>query len=49
MKMTTKQRDQLTVAIQAVLGTLIILLSVKESAKLQTAQDKKKKNKRKKK
>lgn len=46
MKMTLKQRDHLITAIQAVLGTLIILLSVKESAKLQILKEKKSKRKK---
>lgn len=41
MKLTTDQRDKITTAIQAVLGVIILGLSVKESTKLQTAQMKK--------
>lgn len=41
MKLTNDQRDKLTTAIQAVLGVVILGLSVKESAKVQTEQMKK--------
>lgn len=41
MKLTKKQLDQLTMGIQAVLGILVIGLSVRNSAKIQTAQMKK--------
>lgn len=41
MKLTPAQREKVISAIQAVLGVVIIGLSVKESAKLQTAQAKK--------
>lgn len=38
MKLTPTQQEKITSAIQAVLGVVIIGLSVRESAKLQTAQ-----------
>lgn len=41
MKLTQQQCDKITLGIQAVLGVLVIGLSVKNSAKVQTAQMKK--------
>lgn len=41
MNLTPTQRDKITTVIQAALGVVIIGLSVRESAKLQTAQMKK--------
>ncbi|MGN0355340.1 MAG: hypothetical protein ACI4EI_09745 [Muricoprocola sp.] len=41
MKLTNQQLDQITMGIQAALGILIIGLSVKNSAQIQTAQMKK--------
>lgn len=41
MKLTNQQLDQITLGIQAALGILIIGLSVKNSAQIQTAQMKK--------
>lgn len=41
MKLTQQQCDKITMGIQAALGVLIIGLSVRNSAKVQTAQMKK--------
>ena len=41
MKLTPAQQEKITTAIQAVLGVVIIGLSVRERAKLQTAQARK--------
>lgn len=41
MKLTQQQCEKITLAIQAALGVLIIGLSIKDSARVQTAQMKK--------